>query len=383
MGTLRRTMLIGAMAGTLVAAMASPAAAGHIATRWRATESMEVERAYAGVAVLRDGDVLVIGGSNQANRANADAERFDVRTETWTRTAPLLAPRAWTRAVALRDGRVLVVGGSDLGADLESERFPKIAEMYDAVHDRWLPAGSLSEGREDPQAVVLRDGRVLVIGGNVEGDAKETADLYDPRTKTWKPASPMGYGRWNFSATLLRDGRVLVAGGLTDGWSVIQTTELYDPSSDTWTPGPDLTQPRHTHAAVRLRDGRVLVLGTYWGGDPASTEIYDPASNTWTAAASMGTPRAYLSAHLLPDGNVLAIGGNDTEFALASTEIYVTCRDQWRPAGTMTAAHASQASAITKGHVIVAGGVYGSYGEFKSTAVDMLLLPRRHHSPPR
>lgn len=384
MRPMRTRILISAGLGVMsVVAMTATTDAGTVPTRWRAAEPMEVERAYAGTAVLPDGDVLVIGGSNQANRANGDAERFDVRTKTWTRTGELLAPRAWPRAVTLRSGRVLVVGGSDLGATDQSDRFPTVTEMYDPAHNRWVSAGSLSEGREDPQAVVLQDGRVLVIGGYVDGDAKETVDMYDPRTRAWTTAAPLHEGRWNATATVLRDGRVLVTGGLADGWNVIQTTELYDPATNTWTPGADLTQLRHAHAAVRLRDGRVLVMGTYWGGDPTSTEIYDPATNTWTPAAPMGSPRAYLTAHLLPDGNVLAIGGNDTEFAQATTEIYVTCRDTWRPAGTMTAAHASQASAVTKGLVVVAGGVYGSYGEFKSTAVDVLRLPHRHHTPTR
>jgi Kelch motif len=65
---------------------------------------------------------------------------------------------------------------------------------------RWLHA-----------TVRLADGRVLAAGG---GRYTASAELYDPATNRWTPTGSMNLDRITFTATVLRDGRVLVVGGL-------------------------------------------------------------------------------------------------------------------------------------------------------------------------
>jgi len=58
-------------------------------------------------------------------------------------------------------------------------------------------------------AVVLSDGRVLVVGGGVP------PEVFDPRYGQWSATGPMS-GAFGFaSAQRLSDGRVLVTGGTT------------------------------------------------------------------------------------------------------------------------------------------------------------------------
>ena len=65
--------------------------------------------------------------------------------------------------------------------------------------------------------------------------------------------------RAQHTATLLRDGRVLVLGG--SNGTTLSAAEIYDPTTDTWTKARPLATPRREHAAALLPDGRVLVTG--------------------------------------------------------------------------------------------------------------------------
>jgi hypothetical protein len=54
---------------------------------------------------------------------------------------------------------------------------------------------------------------VLLAGGNYG----RSAEIDDPATNTWTPTGSMNVGRSSFTGTLLRDGRVLVVGGNAGG----------------------------------------------------------------------------------------------------------------------------------------------------------------------
>ncbi len=74
----------------------------------------------------------------------------------------------------------------------------------------------------------MADGRVLVAGGTTSAsieDPTAAAQVYDPETRAWTSAGSMGAARYGATAVLLNDGRVLVIGGETLG------TELYDPTA--------------------------------------------------------------------------------------------------------------------------------------------------------
>src|SRR5438477_304143 len=104
--------------------------------------------------------------------------------------------------------------------------------------------------RDDAQAVLLQDGRVLVMGGEDHSGPMAEAELYDPATGIWSPTGSMIEPRHEFTATLLPDGRVLVAGGYD-----IATAEVYDPSTGTWAPTGSMSVSRGLASAVHLSDG--------------------------------------------------------------------------------------------------------------------------------
>jgi hypothetical protein len=80
-----------------------------------------------------------------------------------------------------------------------------------------------------PQAALLRDGRVLIVGGWVYGsDGLSTAHVFDPTTGTFSPTGSLSTARPGCTAVSLANGRVLVVGGVTST-GFLASAEVYTP----------------------------------------------------------------------------------------------------------------------------------------------------------
>ncbi|HZH78868.1 MAG TPA: kelch repeat-containing protein, partial [Archangium sp.] len=304
--------------------------------------------------LLRDGRVLVVGGEQEG----PSAELYDPATGTWSPTGHGVGGRDFATATLLADGRVLVAGGLERprpDEDTEDTPAPSSEELYDPATGTWSLTGGMELARGGHSATLLRDGRVLVVGGEHARAEHSSAELYDPATGTWSPASEELIRRDTPMATLLPDGKVLVVGG---AWKEAEA-ELYDPALGTWESAGNTFLPRNGATTTLLLDGTVLVVG---GSDPsgqepyASTELYDPAARSWSPAWSMCAMRVDPSATLLPDGRVLFVGG-DTRLGPASAELHDPVTQRWHRTGSLAHQHRSHAAVLLPdGRVLVAGG---------------------------
>jgi hypothetical protein len=86
--------------------------------------------------------------------------------------------------------------------------------------------------------------------------SSQSAEIYDPATGQFTAAGVMQEGRGRHCAILLTDGRALVLGGV---WATT-TTDIFDPTSGIWSPGPVLA-PAPFATATLLQNGRVLIFG--------------------------------------------------------------------------------------------------------------------------
>ena len=83
----------------------------------------------------------------------------------------------------------------------------------------WKVASELSYPRLRPDLVILPDGRLLAVGGEIQGGvspecAMHPAEVFDPAIDQWTTLASMARPRmYHAAAVLLPDGRVLVAGG--------------------------------------------------------------------------------------------------------------------------------------------------------------------------
>ena len=235
----------------------------------------------------------------------------------------------------------------------------------------FTPTGSLTTGRHDHTATLLKDGRVLIAGGgntDISVDRATytylaSAELYDPASGTFSLTGSMTTPRSGHTATLLDDGRVLIAGGYDGvGNTPLASAELYDTATGTFSPTGSMTTPRSSHTATLLDDGRVLIAGGDAGANEwlASAELYNPKTGTFSATGSMAMQRMGPTATLLLDGRVLVAGGygglhGGTD--LNSAELYDSRTGTFGPTGSMTSTGTGlTATALHDGRVLITDG---------------------------
>lgn len=252
---------------------------------WQSTAYLADKRRWHTSTLLLDGRVIVTGGREISGEVLHTVEIFDPLDDAWTSTSVMHHGRAHHAAVLLNDGRVLVVGGFD--SDL---RTLTSAELYDPATQTWTLVGHMSEARSVPTASVLHDGRVLVTGGSHTGAGsaaiRRTAEIYNPITDSWASAGQFTVNRAGHSATVLRDGRVLVVGGAGPA-STVAKAEMYDPDKNAWFPAGSLALARTGHSAAMMSDGRIIVAGG-WSNDGSAghlVELFDPRVGTWLTLA--------------------------------------------------------------------------------------------------
>src|SRR5262249_9609378 len=157
-----------------------------------------------------------------------------------------------------------------LGAPAD-QAFANTAEIYDPL-SRTTQVVTLPVNRAGGWVAVLPDGRVLIAEGN--GDLDITAHVYNPSTGAFASAGPMAEVPSSHSVTVLRDGRVLVAGGSVNG-AVSTHCQLFNPATNQFTFTGSMLTARSSHQAVLLSNGKVLVAG---GGSNTKSEVFDPAT---------------------------------------------------------------------------------------------------------
>jgi len=317
------------------------------------TGHMLEPRSGHAATLLPDGKVLVVGGMRRNQDFYKSAELYDPETGKFQPSGEMSERRVSPVAVLLRSGKVLIAGGW-IGHGCTNS-----AEMYDPATGKFAAIGSkMTAVRGDARGTLLPDGDVLITGGS-DHDAPggiASAEIFHASTMTFERVDPMHFARVAHTATLLRDGRVLIVGGRGDKVNAI--AEIYDPKTHRFSDTGLLNTPRYKHTAGLLPDGRVLIAGGSderdWHGNLNSAEIYDPKNGNFTAASPLNDARFKLpeEAVQLTSGRLLVAGGSkEVEvFDSASGKFLVgsgQISDAW---------HFMSETRLKDGSVLLAGG---------------------------
>jgi len=337
----------------------NPPVTATASSRFVATVNMTAPRARHVAILLPNGKVLIAGGlavGYPVEHPLASAELYDPATHTFTATGSMAVARSSPGAVLLPNGKVLVVGGS---ADLRAEIYDAAAGTFTTVGMMISPgAGGTAtpvSASDSRRPVLLKDGRVLIEGLD--------AEIYDPVTGVFSATS--AYADTNpfwYTSTLLNDGRVLLTGCVSNIPGFLSCTagasELYDPVMNTFSSTGPFTWWENVNTATLLKNGRVLIAGSDEMAGPADAILFDPAGGSFVFALETAGTHQFSAAVRLSDGTVLISGGQMISGSgNGQVELYDPTAGTFSSLENMTQGrHNHTATLLADGTVLVAGG---------------------------
>ena len=250
--------------------------------RGRAVTALPPALTDAQATAFPTGSVLLSGGS----LTSATTHWFDPVRRAFTPGPALTQPRQGHRALLLKDGRLLVLGGT------EAPAAPEVLEPGAAAFQSL--GGEVRFGLS-AAAVALDDGRLFLVDGG-----SGQCFTWDGR-KAMKLQGSLDRPRYGFELTLTKKGKVLITGGWPSEQrrkgrpAKVSTTpdlpvECFNPKWGTFSAWRELPRPRARHQATRLEDGRVCL----WAGSGLdathpceAVEVLDPAKEHINLAGTL------------------------------------------------------------------------------------------------
>lgn len=302
---------------------------------WTASGAIPTTTRLFGASYRDDGSatgvIMLTGGINNAGTYLNTAYEY-IDATSWSARGTLTTARAAHSQITLNDGNYLVIGGASAATTAISS-----CELYNVTTSSWGATGSMANTRCDHVAVKLQNGKILVIGGRDltggtifytgSGDVgviRQQCELYDPAGGTWSTTGSMTYARIGHQAIVLADGRVLVIGGY--GYNPTQSTtaatlkycEIYDPNTGFWTDVPPLRSARSYFTAQYVSaHNRVYVIGN---SSDLINEYLDLTTMTWHKSLAGNVRRKYAESAVFSDNSgIVIIGGENMDSGTGDT----------------------------------------------------------------
>jgi hypothetical protein len=328
---------------------------------WINIPPMPGPKSYGAMALLPNGDVLVLGGSGSSAADSTASFHYSQTASVWFPTPFLssaLCPRYEFSMIALNDGRIFAPGGCGLLSGTSqftgSELF--IPSGTGGVYanprvEYWTGSAGIPLypfNREGYSLTKLNDGTVLLLGGHDPLTLQPYAhalrfvpsNISLPGSNgSWVVEPSMSFARSGHRAILLDDGKVLVAGGNGGPESNLagrlpwQVASQYGaraaiPDAEVFNPGPGVGPDVGWSGSISTHlgsftgsDGGRYITGSFTWSQPL---IY--GSGSWSQAGQMRKARTHFSMialrHDAAEGRVLVAGGFNDETYLSGAEIF-------------------------------------------------------------
>jgi hypothetical protein len=294
-------------------------------------ESMSHGRWYPTGTTLGDGTIMVFSGLSETGGTNKAVEIYTVGSGWSQEYVAPWTPPLYPRMHLLPDGTVFYSGSTTSSAIFDPSTLtwmtgvahtnysgsrtygtsvllpltpangytPKVMIMgggnpatatteiivLSASNPTCVVGPSVSQPRIEMNATILRNGKVLALGGSKNDEDATTAslnaDLYDPDTNTFSSAGANVYPRlYHSNSLLLPDATVLVVGGNPRRGSYEQEMEIYSPAYLFNADGSPATRPTIIGAPSAVTYGSTFQVQTPDAADIGSVVLVRPGAVT-------------------------------------------------------------------------------------------------------
>jgi len=211
---------------------------------------------------------------NTEIRIDSDVYCFSLEDKTWSIHSTMRDKRKRHQAVLL-NGKVYIIGGTN-----ECSRTLDSVEMLSLISGSldWEESPPMLNKRVSHGAVAL-NGFIYVVGGWDGQGVVKSVEMFNPEKGEWTEISTYSEIRMKSGVAAL-DGKLYVVGGCLQTLESCYRAEVFDPLTREWTELPDTNHARATPVLVPYR-GRLYVFGGE-GNSQGVVECYDPYTNQWT-----------------------------------------------------------------------------------------------------
>lgn len=293
---------------------------------WESLPNSPISFEHHGLMPLKDGRILLAGGYQRENatvrrtQIGARVQLFDPATHTWTSATSMNIKRASFSLVPLDNGTIMAAGGYS-PTEIRNRVYARptaTVEFYDPTTDTWTLGPSMQTVHADYEPIKLPDGRVLILGGNVNAFSGE---IYNPAINTWSAISvPSVDVKRGYRAVLADDDHVILTGGIKIAVEGSKVAAIYTISEDSWKLAAEMKEERSEHSLLSLGNGKILAIGGNGTLDDhpfyptvkatASCEVYDMESDSWRIIGNLQIARARHESIQLSPSEILSIGRN-------------------------------------------------------------------------
>jgi hypothetical protein len=277
-------------------------------------------------------------GDEDAGQVHA-SDPFQEPVGAWSQIAdPPFSPRANAFAGTLRDGRVVVWGGNEeVGVETARD-----GAIYDPAADEWttIPEAPLP-ALQATTRVSLAGNRLAVVGVAVD-DGTIVAAVYDITQGTWQAAPARDDTVMdNPPLDIAWDGEVLVVVRGDEEPPPETSMMRWELGAAAWEPEDPPIPTRDWIVAVAF-DGTHLAL---WGAEPtraAGAFLYDVRTGEWQQLPDPPLPRRRGPEAVWHEGRLLIGGGvhPETRHGMSDVASYDPATDSWEVLDDVPDGHA-------------------------------------------
>ncbi|MCL4277883.1 MAG: hypothetical protein KJZ94_09565 [Ignavibacteria bacterium] len=280
--------------------------------RWRLIHEAPGIGIFPEAQLINKGQILLFGGLNKGI-VTANTYILDAKSEVIRPVMPMNQPRYLTSSVVMSDGKVYVIGGNISSSHQSTNKI----ECFDPQTEMWEVVGSISTARAQLAAVALDSFRIMIVGGRIGIDnVVNTCEIFDTRTRVTLLAGDFPYVTSLSQLTVDSAGRIIAFAGRIGGPGSYRSNRVwaYDESTFTWDP-VGTTDSLYYPTMVTTPDKQLI-----WTGGSASENSKGGKYVMTIGRYSNGTFKTYglllenrcgHSAVNYLSGSILVIGGNN------------------------------------------------------------------------